>query len=125
MRLSTGDLRQLANVAVVAVTEAGALIAEFNGREVAVERKAGGESLASQVVTEVDERSQSVILKHLLPTCATYDLALLSEEQADDGGRLEEQAFGVSIRSMGLCRLRSRFPVMRFRLRWWLAMARR
>ncbi len=93
MRLSTGDLRQLANVAVVAVTEAGALIAEFNGREVAVERKAGGESLASQVVTEVDERSQSVILKHLLPTCATSDLALLSEEQADDGGRLEEQAF--------------------------------
>jgi fructose-1,6-bisphosphatase/inositol monophosphatase family enzyme len=37
--------------------------------------------------------SQSVILKHLLPTCTAYDLALLSEEQPDDGGRLDQQAF--------------------------------
>ena len=87
------ELRALAAVAANAAREAGALIAQYNGREVAVQRKAGGESLASQVVTEVDELSQSVILKHLLPTCAAYDLALLTEEQPDDGSRLEKDAF--------------------------------
>jgi hypothetical protein len=33
--------------------EAGVLIAQYDGREVLVQHKAGGESLASQVVTEV------------------------------------------------------------------------
>lgn len=93
MRLSAADLSQLAACAVTAVKEAGALIAQYNGREVAVQHKAGGESLASQVVTEVDELSQAILLKHLLPTCATYDLALLTEEQADDGSRLVKDAF--------------------------------
>lgn len=53
----------------------------------------GGESLASQVVTEVDELSQPIILKHLQPACAAYDLALLTEGQADDGGRFDKHAF--------------------------------
>ena len=81
MRLSAEDLKQLAECAGNAVREAGALIAQTDAREVLVQHKAGGESLASQVVTEVDELSQAIILKHLLPTCATYDLALLAEEQ--------------------------------------------
>ena len=93
MRLSAADLRQLAACAVTAAKEAGALIAGINGREVAVQYKEGGENLASQVVTEVDELSQAIILKYLLPTCATYGLALLTEEQADDGSRLEKHAF--------------------------------
>ena len=93
MRLSAENLKQLAECAGNAVREAGALIAQTDAREVLVQHKAGGESLASQVVTEVDELSQAIILKHLLPTCATYDLALLAEEQPDDGSRLEKDAF--------------------------------
>jgi hypothetical protein len=52
MRLSADDLKQLAECAVIAAKEAGALIAHTNGREVAIQHKDGGESLASQVVTE-------------------------------------------------------------------------
>lgn len=37
--------------------------------------------------------SQSVILRHLLPTCTAYDIALLSEEQLDDGSRFQQDAF--------------------------------
>lgn len=93
MRLTADDLRALSQCAMAAATEAGQLIAQYNGREVAVERKEGGESLASQVVTAVDGLSQTIVLKHLLPTCATYDLALLTEEQADDGSRLVKDYF--------------------------------
>ncbi|CAA6677818.1 Inositol-1-monophosphatase (EC [Lentimonas sp. CC4] len=93
MRLCETDLMTLAGIAVTAVQEAGALIQDYAQRDVLVRYKAGGENLASQVVTEVDELSQSVILKHLLPTCVAYDLALLSEEQPDDGSRLEKMAF--------------------------------
>ena len=93
MRLSPVDLNLLAAVAVTAAEEAGTLIAQYNGREVTVQHKAGGENLASQVVTEVDMLSQSVILRHLLPTCTAYDIALLSEEQLDDGSRFQQDAF--------------------------------
>ena len=93
MHLNETDLMTLAGIAAAAAQEAGALIAQHNGSEVAVQYKEGGESVASQVVTEVDELSQAIILKYLLPTCATYDLALLTEEQPDDGSRLEKDAF--------------------------------
>ena len=93
MQLNETELKALAAVATQAASEAGALIQDYSKRDVTVRYKAGGESLASQVVTEVDELSQAVILKHLLPTCADYGLALLSEERPDDGSRLEAQAF--------------------------------
>ena len=46
--------------------------------------KEGGTSLASKVVTEVDKACEKAILTHLLPTCETFDLALLSEESEDE-----------------------------------------
>ena len=78
MRLNTEDLNQLAAFAVAAVEAAGRVITQYYRRELTVQHKAGGESLASQVVTEVDMLSQAVILRYLLPTCITYDIALLS-----------------------------------------------
>lgn len=42
MRLSAVDLNLLAAVAVTAAEEAGTLIAQYNGREVTVQHKAGG-----------------------------------------------------------------------------------
>ena len=93
MRLNTEDLNQLAACAVAAVEAAGRVITQYDRRELTVQHKAGGESLASQVVTEVDMLSQAVILRYLLPTCTTYDIALLSEEQLDDGSRFQKDAF--------------------------------
>ena len=56
-------------------------------------QKEGGSTLASQVVTEVDRKSQDSILQVLLPTCDELDIALLAEEDEDDRGRLESAYF--------------------------------
>ncbi|MDT4290456.1 inositol monophosphatase [Methylomonas sp. MO1] len=93
MRLSTDDLHLLGQSAISAAMQAGALIARHAQRAVAVNTKDGGTSLAAQVVTEVDHRSQDIILQTLRPTCARYDLALLSEESPDDGARLQKDYF--------------------------------
>lgn len=93
MQLTSNDLEYLSQCAIAAATDAGRLIAARTGAAVGVRKKSGGESLASQVVTEVDLLSEAAILKHLLPTCERYDLALLSEESADDGARLVKGAF--------------------------------
>ncbi len=87
MLLESETLRRLADYASEAACAAGALIQTYSAGEVAVMHKSGGDSLASQVVTEVDEKSQAMILDILNPTIAAFDLALLTEELPDDGGR--------------------------------------
>jgi 3'-phosphoadenosine 5'-phosphosulfate (PAPS) 3'-phosphatase len=93
MHLSKDDLFLLANCAISAAYQAGIVISKNSNRELAVETKIGGESLASQVITEVDLLSQEIILNTLLPTCKLYDLALLTEEKIDDQTRLEKDFF--------------------------------
>jgi hypothetical protein len=51
MHLDSSNLNELADAACEAALEAGALIRSYTAGEVAVERKEGGDSLASQVVT--------------------------------------------------------------------------
>ncbi|MGB0723721.1 MAG: inositol monophosphatase family protein, partial [Gammaproteobacteria bacterium] len=72
---------------------AGAVIAAHRGRAVAVEHKAVGTSIASQVVTEVDRLAQVAILEVLDATRTEFGLALLTEESPDDGSRHERPAF--------------------------------
>jgi len=93
MKLSADDFLSLHKVAISAATEAGQLIADHANKAIAVQHKSGGDSLASQVVTEVDLLSEAAILKRLRPTCEQYELALLSEESTDDGSRLEMDYF--------------------------------
>ncbi|MGJ8649826.1 MAG: 3'(2'),5'-bisphosphate nucleotidase CysQ family protein [Opitutaceae bacterium] len=93
MQLEVETLNILADVAEAAAREAGALIASYSQKEVAVQHKSGSDSLATQVVTEVDELSQAIVLKHLSPTFEAYGLALLTEEREDDGSRLAEDYF--------------------------------
>lgn len=88
MQLSTDELMILSNQAISAACQAGHIIAEHSKSPTSVQRKAGGDSLASKVVTEVDFLCQEVILKALLPSCLEFDLALLSEESRDDKMRL-------------------------------------
>lgn len=91
MKLSTADIQLLADLAVVAASEAGQMIAR--SRPLSVEHKVGGASLASQVVTEIDRRSEAIIVEHLTSSLERFELALLTEERHDDGGRLTADYF--------------------------------
>ncbi|WFP49463.1 inositol monophosphatase [Methylomonas sp. EFPC3] len=93
MRLSTTELNLLCQCAIAAAYQAGHIIESHAGRRIAVGNKTGGGSLAAQVVTEVDHLSQQAILQALHPACDVFDLAVLSEEQADDGSRLRKDYF--------------------------------
>lgn len=92
MKLTASDLSELADIAILAATEAGLMIAQSRPAE--VQHKANrGASLASQVVTEIDRRSEDIILEHLTPTLERFDLGLLTEEQDDDRSRLSSDYF--------------------------------
>jgi 3'(2'), 5'-bisphosphate nucleotidase/myo-inositol-1(or 4)-monophosphatase len=93
MELSAEDLSELGQYAISAACRAGRLIARYAQSPVAVNTKDGGASLAAQVVTEVDHLSQDIILQVLRPSCAAFDLALLSEESPDDLERLDKKFF--------------------------------
>ena len=87
------DFTVLTQKAVKAASNAGQLIRSYRDRDVHVMQKECGGTLASQVVTEVDRKSQDSILQVLLPTCDELDIALLAEEDEDDRGRLESDYF--------------------------------
>ncbi|MEE9337306.1 MAG: inositol monophosphatase family protein, partial [Methylococcaceae bacterium] len=93
MKLSSTNLFLLSQCAISAAYQAGQIISSFSGQSVTVNKKQGGDTLASQVVTEVDHLSQEIILQTLLPTCDIFDLALLSEEIPDNRERLEKDFF--------------------------------
>ena len=95
MKLSKTELSELANLAIDAATAAGEMIARSRPKQ--IEHKSTGGSLASQVVTEVDRRSEAIILETLRPTLKPahqrWELGLLTEEQPDDGGRFSADYF--------------------------------
>ena len=93
MSLTQENIAYLSQCAITAAREAGDLIASYSSKEVVVQRKSGGDNLASQVVTEVDLRSEAVIVRMLQPTLEQFNLALLTEESADDKARLEKDYF--------------------------------
>lgn len=77
----------------MAAQQAGALISSYTNRSVTVQHKASGSSLASQVLTEVDELSQKIILNTLHPTLVQFNLGLLAEESEDNRSRFEKDYF--------------------------------
>jgi fructose-1,6-bisphosphatase/inositol monophosphatase family enzyme len=87
------DLLQLNHIAIKAALSAGKVIQQYMNDDVFVEKKKGGTSYASQVVTAVDRACETAILSHLLPTCDEFNIALLSEETEDDGSRFDEDFF--------------------------------
>jgi fructose-1,6-bisphosphatase/inositol monophosphatase family enzyme len=93
MPLNQLQLNELGVCAIQAATQAGELIKVHSREKLVVHQKEGGDSLASQVFTEVDLASEQIILKALRPSIEKYDLALLSEETADDGSRFEKDYF--------------------------------
>ncbi|HHJ16722.1 MAG TPA: inositol monophosphatase [Gammaproteobacteria bacterium] len=93
MHLSERDLGELREYAVSAAKEAGAFIQASVASGIEVQHKSGGSNIAAQVVTAVDLRADAIISGALRPTCAQYDLALLTEESTDDRARLAKDAF--------------------------------
>ena len=87
------NLGELTQLGVQAALEAGLLIRSYRDREVEVLHKEGGDTYASQVVTEVDRKAQDAILRILGPSCEKYEIALLTEESEDDGSRFEKEFF--------------------------------
>lgn len=87
------DLLALNNIAIKAALSAGKVIQKYINEDVLVEKKEGGDSYASQVVTVVDKECETVILAHLLTTCKEFDLAILSEETEDDNSRFQKDFF--------------------------------
>ncbi|TKG95617.1 inositol monophosphatase [Puteibacter caeruleilacunae] len=93
MQLISTQLQELCNKAIEAALQAGELISSYTNTEVKVNHKESMHSLSSQVVTEVDVKSQDIILNILKPTMEKYDLALLTEESTDDCSRFEKDYF--------------------------------
>lgn len=103
MKLQSKDLNSLCNIAIEAAKTAGQYISDNSQKKFSImnksegksdkERSIIGNSLAAQVVTEVDLKSQEIILKILAPTINEYDLALLTEESTDDRSRMEKDYF--------------------------------
>ncbi|WNO07807.1 3'(2'),5'-bisphosphate nucleotidase CysQ [Teredinibacter sp. KSP-S5-2] len=84
MTLSTHDLDNLLQHAIDAAVNAGQFISQFNRQELEVNAKQGGDTLASQVVSNVDIQSQKIIEQYLQPSCEQYDIALLGEESDNE-----------------------------------------
>lgn len=93
MKLTNQDLTILCETAIEAAKNAGAFIRENAAKNITVKNKSGADSLASQVVTEIDVKAQEIILEKLAPTRSEFDLALLTEESVDDKSRFEKDYF--------------------------------
>ena len=93
MSLSKSDLSHLLEVAKSAATAAGEYIQSQFDSEHLQQRKLGGDSAASQVVTEVDFNAQEIILDQLKDSIEANDFGLLSEELKDDQSRLQKEYF--------------------------------
>lgn len=84
MILSSLQLQELKDVASKAAKEAGAFIFNERSKQHQHIQKEGGNTNASQIVTQVDFRSQEIILSHIILTCQQFDLGLLTEEEQED-----------------------------------------
>ncbi|WP_258104506.1 3'(2'),5'-bisphosphate nucleotidase CysQ [Marinoscillum sp. MHG1-6] len=92
-KLNNDTLHKLKQEAKHAAITAGQYIQSQFDEQYIKQSKVGGDSLASQVVTEVDLKAQEIILDGLQNSMQTYDLGLLTEELVDDGSRLEKSHF--------------------------------
>ena len=93
MSLSQDDLRILTQNAIAAAYQAGHLIQTYTQKHFTKSIKPDANSPASQIVTEVDLKSEAIILSSLKASIDRYDLGLLTEEQEDDGSRFEKEYF--------------------------------
>ncbi len=87
------NLPELCDIAFYAARAAANLIHEHSQSKLKVNRKQGGDTYASQVITELDLACEALIIDQLKDSCAKHDIAILSEEMEDDGSRFERDYF--------------------------------
>lgn len=93
MKLSSSELSALSKHAEDAARAAGRYIQSRVDAHHIKHHKEDVDSLASQVVTEVDLKAQEIILSHLHTSITDQDLGLLTEEAADDNSRSDKAYF--------------------------------
>ncbi len=93
MQLTEFNLEELCGAATSAALKAGTLISSYADKELEVKNKLVGDSIASQVVTEVDIKAQEIILQMLAKVTKKYDLGTLGEESVDNHERFEKDYF--------------------------------
>lgn len=93
MNLTGKDLQFLHDVAVESATKAGQHIQSRFDTTHDKQIKEGPDSIASQVVTEVDFKAQDIILSNLESSIDQYDLGILTEEATDDSSRFAKEYF--------------------------------
>ena len=91
--LSQACLSELVAVAQDAALAAGKFIWSSRDLPFKIDLKTTGGSLASQVVTDIDRKSEACILKILEPSIERFDLGVLGEESQDTGSRLTKDFF--------------------------------
>ncbi|WP_066629324.1 3'(2'),5'-bisphosphate nucleotidase CysQ family protein [Labilibacter marinus] len=101
MQLNTDNLQEICEVAIIAAKKASHFISVYDMEKLDVQMKPtdsckqpiGGSTLASQVVTEVDIKSQDIILQEIEAITKKYDFGLLTEEIQDDQSRFTKDYF--------------------------------
>ena len=91
--LSSVELAGLRDLALDAALAAGAEIRHASNAGFEVVKSKEGDSLASQVLTEVDLACDRLLRNKLLPSTLDGNIALLTEEQPDDGARFDRDFF--------------------------------
>lgn len=77
-------LQTLCDAAIVVAREAGEFIQSTDRSKLQRKFKDAGSSAASQLVTEVDVRSEAIIRQGLQVTCEQWDIAFVGEESIQD-----------------------------------------
>ncbi|MEM0969358.1 MAG: inositol monophosphatase family protein [Verrucomicrobiota bacterium] len=93
MTFSPATIQSLHGLALETAKRAGVHVQSRVGNHRGAQTKEGGDTLASQVVTEVDLESQNLILSSLTDSLSAYDLGWLTEESEDNASRHEKEAF--------------------------------
>lgn len=92
MELTASQLQNLKQIAIQAALQAGGYIKENFEKDYKISSK-GTNSVASDIVTEIDINAQKMISEALAESIETYDLGWLGEESEDDGSRLVKDYF--------------------------------
>lgn len=86
-------LQELCQTAIAAATKAGEYIQSVDRGALQKTFKAAGNSAASQIVTEVDIRSEAIIRECLLPWSEQWNIAFVGEESSRPGAGSTPERF--------------------------------
>ncbi len=93
MILTKANLAKLYSLAVKAATTSGEMISKVSVNDLTITFKDPNSKIPSSVLTEIDIKSQEIILDTLKPTLDEFDLGMLTEEAIDDHSRFKKDFF--------------------------------